>query len=194
MAIQVYNQIYNCTPAQFAVAVATTLPAYGWAVLQAPINFQGIIISNAQVVTLTGTLTTSSATIAMASTVGIVLGDVVTGTGIGTTPSPTVIAIVPNTSVTLSSAAAVTGTGAQSLTFTPAVLGSNQVDFGYDGQYFLRFFDAGPAPVAAQSQSGIPQSQMTPAVIANLILAFAATLGAPVPSNQAVPPYATNNT
>lgn len=194
MAIQVYNQIYNCTPTQFAVAVSTTLPAYGWQVLQAPINFQGIIISTAVPVTLTGTLTTSSATIAMASTVGIVLGDVVTGTGIGTTPSPTVIAIIPNTSVTLSSAAAVTGTGAQSLTFTPAVLGSNQVDFGYDGQYFLRFFDAGPAPAAAQSQSGIPQSQMTPAVIANLILAFAATLGAPVPSNQAVPPYATNNT
>src|ERR1700688_888399 len=41
---QTYNLTFNATPAQFATAMATTLPAAGFGVVQAPIKFTGIIL------------------------------------------------------------------------------------------------------------------------------------------------------
>lgn len=111
---QIYNLIFNCTPAQFAVATATTLPTAAFTVIQAPIPAQG--------------------------------------------------------------------------TIKHATYG--QIDFSYDGAYFLRFFGANPIPVAEQASAGIPQNQMSPQLVTELTSIFAATLGAPVPSNQAIPaPY-----
>jgi hypothetical protein len=114
MAAQAFNLTFNCTPAQFAVAMATTLPIEGYTVIQAPNKFAGII----------------------------------TGT---------------------SSAAA----------------GLGQLDFFYDGAYYLRFFGANPAPVAQQAPTGIPTTQLTSNIVSNLTTTLAATLGAPVPSNTA---------
>lgn len=66
--------------------------------------------------------------------------------------------------------------------------GMGQLDFSYDGQYFLTFFGANPAPVSQQAQAGIPETQMGTALQAYLASTLLATLGAPVPPNQAVPP------
>jgi len=44
MAVQQYEQIYNCTPSQFTTAMATTLPGVGFTVIQAPNKFAGIIV------------------------------------------------------------------------------------------------------------------------------------------------------
>ena len=118
MSVQQYEQIYNCTPAQFTTAMGTTLPAAGFVVIQAPIKFQGTLVN---------------------------------------------------------------GSGGSA--------GLGQVDFSYDGQYFLRFFGANPVPVAQQAQAGIPQTQMLPALITYLNSTLLATLGAPVIApNLAVPP------
>lgn len=116
-APNVYQLIFNCTPAQFATAMATTLPAVGFAVTQAPVKFQGLLIGTAA------------------------------------------------------------GTGAAN--------GMGQIDFSYDGAYYLRFYGANPAPVGMQANAGIPQVQMSSQLIAELTTALAGTLGAPVPSNQA---------
>lgn len=66
--------------------------------------------------------------------------------------------------------------------------GMGQLDFSYDGLNFLTFFGANPAPVAQQAVAGIPETQLGSALQAYLIATLAATLGAPVPPNQAVPP------
>lgn len=66
--------------------------------------------------------------------------------------------------------------------------GLGQVDFSYDGQYFLKFFGANPVPTAQQTQTGIPQTNMLTALITLLNSTLLATLGAPVPPNLAVPP------
>lgn len=66
--------------------------------------------------------------------------------------------------------------------------GLGQVDFTYDGNNFLTFFGANPAPVAQQSQTGIPASMLTSALITELSSALLSLLGAPIPPNQAVPP------
>lgn len=71
---------------------------------------------------------------------------------------------------------------------TGAAAGLGQIDFTYDGQYFLKFFGANPVPVAAQSSTGIPQNNMLPALITELNTALLSLLGAPVPPNLAVPP------
>ena len=77
----------------------------------------------------------------------------------------------------------IVGTGAG----TGAAVGLGQIDFSYDGNNFLTFFGANPVPVAAQAQAGIPQNNLLPALITELSTALLATLGAPVPPNQAVP-------
>lgn len=65
--------------------------------------------------------------------------------------------------------------------------GLGQVDFQYDGQYFLRFFGANLAPVAEQAQAGIPQSMLTSQMLTYLNATLLATLGAPVVPNLAIP-------
>ena len=117
MSVQQYELIFNCSPANFATAMATTLPAVGFTVIQAPNKFTGIIVG------------ASSA-----------------GAGLG------------------------------------------QIDFFYDGQYFLKFFGANPVPTAEQAQTGIPQTNMLAALITELDSALLALLGAPVTApNLAVP-------
>lgn len=63
-----------------------------------------------------------------------------------------------------------------------------QVDWSYDGQYFLTFFGANVRPVAQQTNAGIQDHQLGPNLVANLTSTLAGTLGAPVPPNLAVPP------
>lgn len=109
--------IFNCTPTQFGVAAATTLPGAGFTVLQVPVKFRGII----------------------------------KGTSAGA-----------------------------------AALG--QIDFEYDGQYFLRFFGSNPIPTSQQTNPGVPMNNMAASLITYLTTTLAATLGAPVPPNLAVPP------
>lgn len=46
MATHQYQMLFNCTPAQFLVAMATTLPGVGFQVIQAPNKFNGIIKGN----------------------------------------------------------------------------------------------------------------------------------------------------
>lgn len=124
MAGRQYNIIFNCTPAQLETALITTLPAVGFIINRAPIQYQGTVVGGAG------------------------------------------------------------GTG------TSAGLG--QIDFSYDGQFFLRFIGGTPVPTAGQTSAGIPEQQISPALITLLTSTLAATLGAPVPSNQAVPPYYNN--
>ena len=96
----------------------------GWDITRTAI-VQGIVP-----VTLTGTLTSASATVTMASTVGVAIGQIVTGTGIPTGAS--VGSIVPNTSIGLVvptfpsgfTAAPATASGAKSLTFGPVDMAS----------------------------------------------------------------------
>lgn len=71
---------------------------------------------------------------------------------------------------------------------TGAANGLGQIDWEYDGQYFLQFFGANIVPTAQQAQAGIPQHNLLPAAITELSSALLATLGAPVPPNLAVPP------
>ena len=72
---------------------------------------------------------------------------------------------------------------------TSGAAGLGQVDFFYDGQYFLKFFGANPVPVAQQAQAGIPQTNMLAALITYLNSTLLATLGAPVTApNLAIPP------
>lgn len=166
MAIAQYNLIFNCTPAQFATAMATTLPAAGLGIIQAPIAFQGLI--RFLPYTFNGTLNSTTAVTGITSTSALYAGEPVTGTGI---PAGTTITPTGATTATLSQAATVTAT--EPLTATPTY---SEIDFSYDGQFFLRFFDA----------------NMSAANIAQLTTILAATLGAPVPSATAVPPYSSN--
>lgn len=71
---------------------------------------------------------------------------------------------------------------------TGAANGLGQIDFFYDGQYFLKFFGSNPRPVAQQTNTGIGDNQMSPALITELTTALAGTLGAPVDPTLAVPP------
>ena len=178
MAAQTYNIIFNCTPAQFNTAMSTTLPAFGWTAIQAPIKFSGIAITGA--FTTTATTNTSTALTAIASTAGWYVGMGITGSGIqaGTT-------IVSFTSTTAVLSLATTTSVAGTTVTLAATAAGNQVDFAYDGAYFLRFFDAGPAAPLQQAQTGIPQSQLTPNFIAAVTAMFAPTLGAPIASNAA---------
>lgn len=43
MPVAQYQLIFNCTPTQFTTAVGTTLPGVGYAVIQAPHKFTGIL-------------------------------------------------------------------------------------------------------------------------------------------------------
>lgn len=77
--------------------------------------------------------------------------------------------------------------GSASGTGTSAGLG--QIDFTYDGMYFLKFFGANVVPTGAQTNPGVPSHQMTPALVTLLNSTLLATLGAPVISpNLAIPP------
>ena len=66
--------------------------------------------------------------------------------------------------------------------------GLGQVDFSFDGSFFLTFFGANPIPAAQQASTGIPQNNMSSQLISYLTTTLAGTLGAPVPPNLAVPP------
>lgn len=112
-----FQVIYSCTPAQLETCLVTTLPAVGFVVLRAPIQYQGKIKGSAA------------------------------------------------------------GTG------TSATMG--EIDFSYDGKYFLRFYGANPAPAAQQTYAGVPTNQMSDGLVTFLNTTLAATLGAPVPSNLA---------
>jgi hypothetical protein len=188
MSVQTYNRIYNCTLAQFNTMCSTTLPNAGFAVLQAPIQAQGIITLNS--IHFTGALTATSATVATPSSLaGLTVGMTLTDT---TNPSfltaGTKIATVTPTLTITPVAAGGTGT-------TDALVASgvpSQVDFSYDGAYFIRFFGANPLLALAENPLGITQTQLDSDLIAYLDQTLLATLGAPVPSNQAVPPYNSN--
>lgn len=187
--VQTYNRIYNCTLAQFNTCMRTTLPAAGFAVLQAPIQAQGIVTLNA--VHFTGALTATSATIATPSSLaGLKVGQVLTDTTNPTfiTAGTTIATVTPTLTM---SAVAAGGTGTTDNLVATGF--PSQIDFSYDGAYFLRFFGANPLLAGAEAQSGIVQNQLDPALIAYLDQTLLATLGAPVPSNQAVPPYNTNS-
>jgi hypothetical protein len=109
MPAQVYQVIYACTPAQFATVIAAMKAAAGATVIQAPIQFQGIL-----------KLSTNE-----------------------------------------------------------------QIDFSYDGQYYLRFFGANNVPVSAQTQTGIPATEVSPTMLTFLNANVVPTTGAAVPSNAA---------
>ena len=66
--------------------------------------------------------------------------------------------------------------------------GLGQIDWVYDGQYFLKFFGANPVPTAQQTSTGIPQNNLLTAMITNINSTLLSLLGAPVPPNLAVPP------
>lgn len=66
--------------------------------------------------------------------------------------------------------------------------GLGQLDFSYDGQYFLTFFGANPIPVSQQAVTGIPETNIGNNMNTLVQATLFATLGAPVPPNQAVPP------
>ena len=188
MAVQIYNLTFNATPAQFATMCATTLPAAGFAVIQAPIAFQGIAMLNS--ITFTGTVTISTATItAPSSTVGLSIGQVITDT---TTPAnipagTTLTQITPT--LTMSANAVATGAGNTLV----ATGNPQQIDFSYDGAYFVRFYGSNPVLAADDSTVGLTTNQMTSSLVSFLTTTLAGTLGAPVPANQAVPPYNTNS-
>src|ERR1700685_1351787 len=82
MSVQTYNRIYNCTLAQFNTMCSTTLPNAGFAVLQAPIQAQGIVTLNQ--VKFTGALTATSATVATPSS----LAGLAVGLSLTHTPNP----------------------------------------------------------------------------------------------------------
>jgi hypothetical protein len=178
MAAYISELVFNCTAAQFATMCSTTLPAAGLAVIQAPIKFQGLI--KAAPFTFTGTTNDTTTISAISSTVGFYNGMPISGTGI-----PTGAYVVSFTATTAVISAAATNAATETLTGTP---NTGQLDFSYDGAYFVRFFGANPAPVSQQAQTGIPYNQMTPNLITILTSSLAATLGAPVAVNQAVPP------
>jgi hypothetical protein len=189
MAIQTYNRIYNCTPAQFATAMSTTLPNAGFSILQAPIQFQGLVTLNS--VKFTGALTAASATVATPSslaglTVGMTLTDT---TNPGFLTAGTKIATVTPTLTITPVAAGGTGTTDQLV----ASGAPSQIDFSYDGAFFIRFYGANPLVAIAENPQGITQTQLDSDLITYLDQTLLATLGAPVPSNQAVPPYNTNS-
>jgi hypothetical protein len=186
MAIAVSQLIFNCTLAQFNTAMSTTLPGMGFNVLQAPIKFQGLIASKASF-TYTGTTNSTTAITALSSVAGLYPGIAVSGSGIPANDTLSAVGAVNTATLAVAASTSVAGTP---LTFTPTL---GQCDFSFDGFYFLRFYGANPVPKGSQAQAGIVQNQMSPNLILVLTNGFAATLGAPVPSNQAVPPYNTNS-
>lgn len=176
-----YQLIFNCTPSQLETALLTTLPAAGFSITRVPIKYTGIAVSGG----FTFTATTSSVTnptilTAVSSIAGLVIGQTITGAGI---PANTTITAIGTNTVTMSASA----TASATITVTVPMT-SSQIDFSYDGQYFLTFFGANPIPVALQTSPGVPQHQMVSSLIALISSALLATLGAPVPPNLAVPP------
>jgi hypothetical protein len=181
MAAYISELVFNCTLAQFATMCSTTLPAAGFKVIQAPIKFQGVIIQN-QAFTFTASSTsTSTALTALSSLAGLYPGIPVTSADI---PSPNSLASIGAVN-TATLAVAATTTGSSTYTATPNL---GQLDFSYDGAFFVRFYGANPVPTGQQAQIGVPVNQMSPNYISVLTNTLAATLGAPVPVNQAVPP------
>lgn len=181
MSAQVYNLIFNCTLAQFATLMSTTLPALGFKVIQAPIKFQGIAIGNTSF-TFTATTNSTTALTAVSSLNGLYAGLPVAGAGIPA--GDTLSAVGAVNTATLAYAATASAAGV-TITASPNL---GQIDFSYDGAYYVRFFGANPTPVSDQANAGIPATQMLASLIAVLTTGLAATLGAPVPSNQAVTP------
>lgn len=66
--------------------------------------------------------------------------------------------------------------------------GLGQLDFSYDGKYFLKFFGANVVPTGVQINPGIPNHQIGATLVTLLTTTLAGTLGAPVPVNQANAP------
>jgi hypothetical protein len=91
-------------------------------------------------------------------------------------------ALANNGAVTISAATTVNTTAA---TGGSASAGLGQIDFAYDGQYYLKFFGANPIPTTQELYPGIYQTNMTPALINILSQTLLATLGIPVPPNVA---------
>jgi hypothetical protein len=184
----VFNLIFNCTSTQFGTATGTTLPAAGFSVIQAPNPAQGTIIS--RTVTFTGNVTTGTMTIGSPSANS---GLLARGMPITDTTNPSYIpagtTITSLSPLTMSANGAGVGVG-DTLVATGGTL---QVDFSYDGAYFLRFFGANPVGSGYDTNPGVVSNQMTPGLVSALTSIFAATLGAPVPSNQAVPPNFENS-
>ena len=100
MAAQAFNLTFNCAPAQFAVAMATTLPAVGFNVIQAPNNFAGILVGGAAsganpILTALG----KASPFALLAYSGITNTGttVITGGSIGSTPTATYTGFLPGT-------------------------------------------------------------------------------------------------
>jgi hypothetical protein len=178
MAAQQYQLIFNCTAAQFTTAMSTTLPTFGYTPTQAPIKFTGWVVSGT--FTTTATTNTSTALTAITSTAGWYVGMGITGSGFQ--PGTTIVSFTATTAVlSLATTTSLVGT-------TVTLNGLNagiQTDFSFDGAYFLRFFGANPLAASQDAQTGIPQTNLSSNCAASLTALFAATLGAPVPSNIA---------
>lgn len=178
MATYQSELIFNCTPAQLETALLTTLPSAAMQVLRAPIQYQGLIRSNGTIA-FTATTNSTTALTAVSSLAGLYVGMPVTGGGIQA--GTTIATIGPGNVATLSLAATTSVTN-NALTATPNL---GQVDFFYDGLYYLKFFGANPVPTPMSTFVGVSRNQMTPQLITMLTTLFAATLGAPVQPNLA---------
>jgi hypothetical protein len=181
MSAYISELVFNCTAAQFATMCSTTLPAAGFKVIQAPNKFQGLIIGSAAF-TFTATTASTTALTAVSSLVGLYPGIAVSGAGI---PAGDTLSAIGATNTATLAVAATASAADVTITATPNL---GQLDFSYDGAYFVRFFGANPAPVSQQASVGVPRNQMSANLINVLTGALAATLGAPVPVNQVVPP------
>ena len=173
--------IFAATLAQFNTAMGTTLPSVGATVQQAPIQASGIITFGN--FTFTATTAIGTSLTAISSLTGLFVGLQVTAANF--TPGFLTIASVGAVNTATLGGGAATSAATETITAMP-VLG--QIDFFYDGANFLKFFGGNPAPVAQNHFTGVGVNQMSPHLIAFLTSTFAATLGAPVPPNLAVPP------
>lgn len=184
----IHNLIFNCTPAQFATAASTTLPGGGFTVVQAPNPANGLVILTtvhftANVVTGTMTLGAPSSTAGLG--IGMALADSTTAGNI--LAGTTITQVTPT--LTMSQNGQGIGTGDTLI----ASGGTLQLDFSYDGAFFLRFFGANPNGQGYDTNPGVTANQINEGLVTYLTTLFAGTLGAPISSARAVPPYNSNN-
>ena len=175
-----YQLIFAATLAQFNTAMGTTLPFVGITPIQAPNEFQGLIQSGT--FTFTATTDVGTALTAVSSLVGLYPGLPVSAANV---PAATTLAAVGAVNTATLSAAATSVVANEVFTATPGI---GQIDFSYDGANYLRFFGANPAPVSQQPNAGVVENNMSANLVTFLTSVFAATLGAPVSPELAVPP------
>ena len=177
-AYHIYNLTFAATLAQFQTAVGTTLPGAGASVIQAPIQFSGIVLFGNFTFTATTAIGTALTAVSAVNKLYVGLGV----TAANVTPGATIGAVGPVNTATLANGAATTVVVGETFTALNAI---GQIDFTYDGFGFIRFFGGAPSPAANPSGPGLLQNQMSNAMVQFLTNLFAPTLGAPVAANQA---------